>query len=508
MVALLSVLLTLFSSITAGYRINQENLIGNTLEKNRVYSQKLAKTTDDYLQSTLQTLGYSAKEIPKYLEVEDSGLFLQNEAERLLNQTTTFNSVVITSNEGEVIAASPESLAIIGKQLNSVGAQQALLERKPLISIPYISITNKLIVFISQPIFDNKGNYFGFVGGTIYLIEDNILNHLLGEHFYQDGSYVYVVDMNGRILYHPKKDRINDIVTENTVIDDIANGISGSKRVINSENTDMLAGYAFLPNAKWGVVSQTPTEIALLPSNDMRDEMLIKTLPFLLFSFIFIILISNKIAFPLNKLSHYARGSMKKDKLEEIANVNAWYYEAIQLEKALVNSLTFFRDKANYFIHESSTDPLTGLVNRRMIDELTNKWVLEETPFAIILFDIDRFKQVNDKYGHNVGDEVLIYLAEEMQKVADDTDICCRYGGEEFILLLPKKTNQEAYETAETLRKKLERTISPCGEIITISSGIAGFPNNAKNVLGLIEKADKSMYEAKETGRNKSIIAD
>ena len=189
-VALLSVALTLISSITSGYRVNQESLIENTLETNRVYAQKIAYTTDNYLKTTLQTLAYSAKDIAGYLEQEDSEALLFRETERLFNQTSTFNSVIVTSATGKIIAASPETLNIVGKDSDSPGSSQALEEKKPLVSKPYTSITNRLIVFISHPIFDGKGNYLGYVGGSIYLLEENILHELLGEHFYQDGSYV------------------------------------------------------------------------------------------------------------------------------------------------------------------------------------------------------------------------------------------------------------------------------------------------------------------------------
>ena len=184
-----------------------------------------------------------------------------------------------------------------------------------------------------------------------------------------------------------------------------------------------------------------------------------------------------RIAHPLQKLGRYAESSMKKDQTEKIEDVHAWYYEAIQLEKALVKSLSFLEDKVNYFIHESTTDPFTGLVNRRSMDEQTKKWAEDETPYSIIMFDIDRFKHVNDTYGHSVGDEVLKYLAAEMKEVSRNQDVCCRYGGEEFILLLPETTMLEAFEVAERLREKLETTISPSGEAITISSGIASCRN-------------------------------
>ncbi len=142
------------------------------------------------------------------------------------------------------------------------------------------------------------------------------------------------------------------------------------------------------------------------------------------------------------------------------------------------------------------------------MSEQTKRWKSVNMPYSIMLFDIDHFKRVNDTYGHAIGDEVLKFLAVEMQNVSRSNDVCCRYGGEEFILLLPQTSMQEAYEVAERLRKKLESTISPSGELITISSGIASSEESELQIAGLIEIADKRLYQAKNTGRNKTITGE
>lgn len=508
LVALLSVALTMISSISSGYRVNKQTLIDNTLETNRVYAQKVASTTDSYLKTTLQTLAYSANDIANDMKESDAKSLLAREAKRLQEQTNTFNSVIIVSATGKVLAASPETLDLVDKQIETEGAKQALAEKKPLISKPYTSMTKRLVIFISQPIFDGEGNYLGYVGGSIYLLEDNVLNELLGEHFYRDGSYVYVVDEEGRLLYHPSSARVGGKMIENAAITDIMNGNSGVQRITNEFDYDMLAGYAYMPTLKWGAISQRATEAALKPSVEMRKQMIIQTLPFLIISFILIIYISGRIAYPLQRLANYAKLSVSKNEQEEISDVRAFYYEAVQLENALVKSFDYLQEKVNHFIHQSTTDPLTGLVNRRTMDEQTAIWIAEGTMFSIILFDIDRFKRVNDTYGHAVGDEVLKFLAGEMRAVARKNDVYCRYGGEEFMLLLPETTMDEAFKIAEALRGKLESTISPSGEVVTISSGIASFPQCANHITTLIEIADCCLYEAKNQGRNKTIMAD
>lgn len=505
-VAMLALVLTLVSSISSGYNVQKKSLIDMTLETNRTYAQKLSSTTDSFLKMTLQTLEVSADNLAQTMIERDIDS-LTIEAERLTAQSDTFNSVLIVAKDGEILATSPKTLELQGKILNSEGGIQALKERKAFISDPYISLTDRLIIFISQPVFDEDNKFIGLVGGSIYLKEENILQDVLGEHFYENGSYVYVVDSTGRIIYHQDKDRINDFARENPVIQELVKGKSGAMQLVNSKGVDMLAGYAHVNGADWGVVTQRSTNATLVPAMDMMQEMIRKALPFLLVSILIIIYISNQIANPLQKLAHYAETSTQSNQEEEISQVRTWYYEAIQLKRALNFSMNFFQDRVNFYIHQSTTDPLTKLWNRRSMDELLKKWTDQDKPYALIMLDIDKFKRVNDTYGHGVGDDVLKYLADKMQKMTREQDHCCRLGGEEFVILLPKADEKTAYDVAERLRKKLETTISPCGEIVTVSLGIALFPDHGRHPKEILETADTALYEAKRTGRNRTVVS-
>lgn len=124
----------------------------------------------------------------------------------------------------------------------------------------------------------------------------------------------------------------------------------------------------------------------------------------------------------------------------------------------------------------------------------------------MIILDLDHFKSINDNYGHAAGDEVLKYFAERMKKAVHEQDICFRFGGEEFIILLPNTAAREAYTMAERLRETLEKNDSPLGRPVTISAGVASFPEMAANSTDLLDLADKALYEAKKAGRNCVIL--
>ncbi|MFD0961977.1 sensor domain-containing diguanylate cyclase [Paenibacillus chungangensis] len=506
-VALLSVILTMFSSTSSGYRMSQQTLIENTLETNRVYAQKLANTTDVFFKMMLKMLEESSNDFSPYMEREDKNAksMLLLEADHLKHLTNAFNSVVIVAADGEVLATSPQTIDLLGKYLDSEGGLQALNERKPFVSKPYLSMTGRLIIFISHPVFAADGDYLGLVGGSIYLKEDNILYEILGEHFYKDDSYVYVVDEDGRILYHQDQQRINDQVQQNPVVAQLMNKQSGAARVTNTKDVDMLAGYAYIPTVEWGVVSQRSADAALAPATDMMNEMMLKSLPYLLISLVLISFISKLIAQPLQNLARVTESSTENNQNENMKDIRAWYYEAIQLKKAVMYSLGFLHEKVDSITHQSKTDPLTKLTNRRTLDEQTIKWVEDDTAFSIVLLDIDHFKRVNDTYGHAIGDEVLKFLAQQMREVTRKEDVCCRYGGEEFVLLLKDMNETEAYHVAEKLRTTVENSVSPSGDKITLSAGIASYPATASNLTELFNKADEYLYEAKKTGRNRCI---
>lgn len=503
LVAFLSFVLAISSMLWSSYQINSQTLKENTLEGNRVYAQKLAQTTEVYLNTTFKTLEYSAGELANFMDNEEK---IIKEATRLKNQMNTFNSIVIADADGKILATSPENLNLKNQMLNSVGGKEALAEKKPIISSPYVGLSGRLIIMISTPIFDENQNYLGLVGGSLYLEEVNILHELLGEHFYEDGSNVYVVNQSGQIIYHHDSKRILDSVKNNKVVQDVLKGENGASQVVNTKGTDMLAGYASIPNAGWGIVAQRETNASIQPAESMMKTMFLASLPLLLVSLIVIFAISKKIARPLNQLAFYAEHNSEKHEETDLNQINTFYYEAIELKKSLLISFSYLHNQMNHFMEQSTTDVLTSLLNRRAFEAKTLDLIDSETPFSVALIDIDNFKVVNDTYGHPVGDQVLQYLAVHLLDNSRIQDICYRYGGEEFVILFPKTNTEETWMLVDQIRKKLSEKESPTGKPITISAGISSFPQNGDCLSDLTLLADKRLYQAKNEGRNRVIM--
>jgi diguanylate cyclase (GGDEF)-like protein len=156
-------------------------------------------------------------------------------------------------------------------------------------------------------------------------------------------------------------------------------------------------------------------------------------------------------------------------------------------------------------------DPLTGLPNKRAIDDRLDtelrRAAREYYPVAVVVLDLDRFKQINDTWGHAVGDEALLKLAQHLEAELRAGDMCGRIGGDEFVLALVRADAQSADRVVSRLRAALESvTVGPAGERLGFSAGIAEFPRHAADREQLLHCADTALYWGKANGRGHATI--
>jgi len=164
---------------------------------------------------------------------------------------------------------------------------------------------------------------------------------------------------------------------------------------------------------------------------------------------------------------------------------------------------------------QAITDPLTGLHNTRYLRELLPREMLrakrKDSPLAAIIIDVDHFKRVNDSLGHEAGDGVLKELGALLKKSIRGSDIACRYGGEEFAIILADATSEGARRKAEDIRAavkglELHHGGKPIGGL-TVSLGVALFPYHADQTTTLLRKAGEALYQAKEAGRDRVVVS-
>ncbi len=191
-----------------------------------------------------------------------------------------------------------------------------------------------------------------------------------------------------------------------------------------------------------------------------------------------------------------------------------------ELEKRLETSrddVTLLQHDLEEVRRESMTDSLTQIYNRKCFDQQMNRRVLEaqdhDTPLCLIMLDIDHFKNFNDKYGHQTGDQVLRLVAMTLSANTKGKDMAARYGGEEFAIILPDIELKDAARLADTIRKTiqskelLKRSTNEKLGRITASFGVARLTPN-DNAMSLIERADRALYAAKRSGRNRTVAED
>ncbi len=162
--------------------------------------------------------------------------------------------------------------------------------------------------------------------------------------------------------------------------------------------------------------------------------------------------------------------------------------------------------------HQSLSDPLTGLYNRRYMEDQLDREILRAArtgrSVGVVVVDVDNFKRINDNHGHSAGDSLLTAIALTLQDNVRALDTVCRLGGDEFVIVLPDSSRSSAAQRAEHVReavRRLDHRLERKFSAVTLSMGVAVFPDDGKNSSDLLHAADEAMYRAKETGRDRVV---
>jgi len=501
----ISVLLTLSILLIVSYQYKKQSLYETTFTLNHSTASKMSQTMDSLFKSMRSSLKNAAAfySVNKTFNPEDA-----NYLDLIRKSSNYFNSIMLVDESGVIRKISPSSIGSEGKKIVTDAAIEAFKGKKPYISKPFMSpSTKQLIVFISEPIYDEKGIYRGFIGGSIYLQKDNVLNMIFGNYGLDDGgSSLYVVGSDGSLLYDPNIIQIGKNISTYPIVQKLMQGKSGYE-LTKTDDTSLLAGYSYVPENRWGIVVYSEmSKIKEQLNSQIQRILLYSFFPFIILMFA-TIWFAHRLAKPFVTLASIVsnRGN-KEEKL--LALDQHWNREADLLTKTVVLALNGIKVQTDQLTHAAMTDALTGLSNRRSLEKTMKQWIEEQKNYSIIVLDIDRFKLVNDTFGHQEGDRVLQHLSKIVMSTIRPGDLCSRYGGEEFVVLLPYTTVHDAYEVAERIRKSMENSENHLKHIITISLGVAHFPSQSKNADELFVLADQALYKAKNAGRNRTMIAE
>lgn len=441
-------------------------------------------------------------------------------------KNTEFTDLIFVNKEGIVQfdTATEYSKNGVGVDVNDREYFQiAKKTKEPHITDILISkVTMQPIVAFASPILDEMQQFNGVVFGTINL---SIVDHLLHESRVGFLGRAYVVNQEGILLteVNSKKQNVHarqkDIFSQNFMVDKQALAVARDEstqspvRYKNSNGDWVLAKSQPINQGKWYIISELNVWEAYMP---MVKKFILLAICILVGSFFTIkimLYITRKIEEPVQQL------------LEGVGNVEQGHYDYKIDEEQIAPYAIEFQElcwafnqmsakvKADTILLKelSITCQLTKLYNRRYLldhGELVFKECIKNDDYcSCIALDIDFFKKVNDTYGHLIGDEVLKHVAKTMISAVRDTDIVTRYGGEEFIILAPSTTLENAVKIAEKIRSEIEKNPYEMEDQliqITVSIGVSEFIvyDNILTIEALIDKADQALYVAKDSGRN------
>lgn len=498
LLTVVSMMVTLSAVFITSYYVNRQSLETIVLKENQSNAKKLSILTNDTFKSMEASLQSQHQNIINHWNNPQQ---LTEIMKTLRQSNPNFNSVTIIDAKGFGKANDPD-LKLVGNPVKTVGIKTGLQLKKNFISSPYIGVNKKLMMIVSTALYHN-GRYYGMVNGLVWLQEDNFLTRLLKETYGNDNQSVAVYDRSGEYVYLKESSLIGTLMDKNQA--HLFSDESGSGQHVFTESTGsrIFTGFAIVPKNQWTILSMTPEVAAIAPAKDATIKAILTALAFTSLTLILLIGLILFITKPLKQLSDLDYQKPIKEIVHDISSIPSSYREVNNIKKMILAFASDQKELIQSLEKNAVTDPMTGIANRRRLDDLVDFIQKNKEPFGYVLLDIDFFKKVNDTHGHLVGDQVLIRLAELMVECTLESGLPVRIGGEEFAIILQNVSKETVFDFAESLRIRVENTTFPNEMNITISVGAGYMDCENYNLETFFHDVDLQLYKAKNNGRNR-----
>lgn len=499
--------LILWGFLTYSIRSTRENI-----EKQQfAMTELIASSIDDKLGTYLSTISQVSTEVKSdhFADPEKAQVLLDGYRGLI---SIFDNGIFLFDAKYTLVAETPY---IKGRRGIKVDTLMPFLKKVqkddfPDISVPYLSRKSNLpAIAMAVPVNDLNGQIQGFLVGSINLTKDYFIEEILGYKIGNKG-YLYLFNTNRTMILHPDIKRImkQDVpLGANKLFDKAIQGFEGSGETVNSRGVPQIASFKRLKTVDWILATVYPQDEAYSPIRRIRASLFTAAVLVTLLSIVLVRLLTSKITSSLNSFTDQVRNISEHP--EAMLEIHIDSNDEVTLLASTFNSLMHKLNLAHETLLKlTRTDYLTGLFNRRHLEleapTLISLSKRKNTSTAVVMIDIDHFKIINDTAGHEAGDMVLVDLAKILQKAVRPYDLLVRYGGEEFLVLLPLSTSQEAMEFAERIRRTIQDTpINVNHEELSLTVSIGVYA--AEQILDLQEAiayADGALYKAKNNGRN------
>jgi diguanylate cyclase (GGDEF)-like protein len=538
-IILFALLATIIPSVTMGwisYLQNREFLNEKIKQELRVVTNQVSRELDLWLKDRLYDLrvfssSYVVLENLEKILREGSGHIEKVVAHRRLKdylgsvreKIVDYQELMLLDLQGTSVATSSDKVTTV--KLPEEWLQRAQANKYTVGSAYWDETLQAAVIVIAQPILNTNERLLGVLVAKLnfHTISKVLLRYAQGEI-----GELYLITKDGFLLVSSRSipGKFLETKLANNTTTKLFSQEGEPNAYLGYHNQAVVGALKSMSELGWGVVAEKERVKAYAQIVRLRNFTLALVVGMLFFIGLAAYFLSLSLVRPLNRLTSgagkVASGDLEVDVpvssrsevgyLTEVFNDMVARLRQGREELAAINET--LRQK-NFELHEISIrDSLTGLYNRKHLMETLDKEVSRSQrhnhSFSFLVVDIDHFKKYNDTYGHLAGDEVLRRLASVFTGSIRSSDYAARYGGEEFIIILPETGIEQGVEAAERIRTKVaEEAFAGEGELIkvTISVGVSSYPENGEDAESVIRNADAALYEAKELGRNRVVLA-
>ena len=524
--ALLATLIPAFSTAVLSYVQNRRALTESLQGELQGIGSQTARELDLWLKERFYDVRVfvSSFEVSENLDrIPRGGPGAAEALTRLTNYLTGVQGRFGDYAEFLVINVDEEAVASSSAGLRDVDLpvewMPALRQGETVLGEPYWDeAIGAVAVTIAQPIESAGG---GFLGVLLATLTFDALQDLLAGFAPGEGGRVDLITGEGRTIVASVPAPGLEPALPDEALAQLA-AAAGTIEYVGLDGSSVLGTLTDVPRLDWAVVTQMPSAEAYVQMAQLRNSTLLLVSFLVLSVGLIAYFLDLFIVRPLGRLTAAAGavtgGDLSVDlpvtgrgEVGYLTEVfNGMVAQLRRSREELDEASTALREHNVELERLSMTDALTGLYNRRYVmnefDKEIHRASRHHRTLAVLMMDVDRFKQYNDSYGHLAGDQVLMGMGVVIEDATREPDVPARYGGEEFIVLLPDCDLEGAVDAAERIRARLGEEVFE-GGAVTVSIGAAEYPEHGDSTSALIGAADAALYEVKDDGRDRVVAA-